>query len=68
MFEEIARAYPQVRFIDPNLVLCNEQQCATELDGVPLFRDDDHLNRIGAEWLGKKYLERFGNPFEAAKE
>ena len=63
MFGEIAQTYPQVRFIDPNLVLCDEQQCATELDGVPLFRDDDHLNRIGAEWLGQKYLERFGNPF-----
>lgn len=66
LFEQIAEEYPQVRFIDPNRVLCNDEQCATELDGVPLFRDDDHLNRIGADWLGQQYLARFGNPFADA--
>ncbi|MGB1221334.1 MAG: hypothetical protein ACPG43_07330, partial [Alcanivoracaceae bacterium] len=34
---------------------------------LPIYRDDDHLNRMGSEYLGQRYLEVFGNPFSPAR-
>lgn len=42
---------PGVRVLYPHLRLCNEDRCITVKDGKPLYRDDDHLNAVGAEFL-----------------
>ena len=42
--------------------MCDEQRCQTVLNGVPLYRDESHLNHIGSLELGKVYLEQFANP------
>lgn len=68
LFAELAREYPTLRFIDPNKLICAEGTCTTELDGLPIYRDDDHLNRMGSEYLGQLYLQRFGNPFLSATD
>lgn len=35
----------------PDEILCDEVNCMTYRDGAPLYRDDDHLSRIGADAL-----------------
>jgi len=39
---------PGVRLIEPAKQLCGSGQCSVEADGVPLYRDGDHLSRFGA--------------------
>lgn len=63
LFRELAGEFPSLNFIDPTRILCDSQLCFTELDGLPLYRDDDHLNQQGSIWLGHAYLKQFGNPF-----
>jgi peptidoglycan/LPS O-acetylase OafA/YrhL len=67
LFAELADAFPSLQFIDPNALICADGTCTTELDGLPIYRDDDHLNRMGSEYLGQRYLEVFGNPFSPAR-
>lgn len=38
------------RLLSPAKSLCAER-CRVELDGTPLYRDDDHLSVYGARWL-----------------
>lgn len=64
LIDELAREYPQTIVIDPKDVLCRKGKCYSALDGVPLYRDDDHLNYRGSKLLGEKYLQQFGNPFK----
>jgi hypothetical protein len=33
--------------------MCDQQWCNVELDGVYMYRDDGHLNKIGAERLAQ---------------
>jgi len=40
-----------VRVLYPHLLLCDTKRCLTVKDGVPLYRDDNHLNLRGAELL-----------------
>ena len=54
--------FPGVQWINPRKVLCDAQRCQTVLNGIPLYRDESHLNNVGAIEIGKVYLERFGNP------
>lgn len=56
--------YPSVGWIAPSRVLCDEQHCETVLNGIPLYRDESHLNYIGAQEIGKVFRARFGNPLE----
>jgi hypothetical protein len=62
-FKALAQArHPQLQWIDPSAVLCDAQRCQTVLDGTPLYRDESHLNNVGATLIGQRYRERFGNP------
>lgn len=54
--------YPDVQWINPRKVLCDDKRCQTVLNGIPLYRDESHLNNVGGIEIGKEYLKRFGNP------
>ncbi len=58
--------FPQLVVIDPKNVMCDAERCYAEVDGVPLYLDDNHLNDTGSRTLGRAYLEKNGNPFKAA--
>ncbi|WP_116472405.1 acyltransferase family protein [Zobellella maritima] len=60
--------FPEVSFIEPDKVICGELSCKTEIDGIPLYRDDNHLNHLGSEFIGSEYIKRYGNPFSILKE
>jgi len=56
--------YPEVIVLDPSTLFCSENECSMSLNGIPLYRDDDHLNGVGASALGIKYLEENDNLFK----
>lgn len=55
---ELRARFPQVRFIDPNQVICAEGRCRSLIDGKLLYLDNAHLNEIGSRYIGKTLLER----------
>lgn len=60
-FAEIQAVYPQAVIINPSELFCQNDLCSMSLNGVPLYRDDDHLNVEGAKTLAKAYLSQYGN-------
>lgn len=38
-----------VEVVDPWKALCVEAQCRVTIDGLPIYRDDDHLSLFGSE-------------------
>ena len=63
----VKNQFPLLIEIDVQKVMCEEKTCSMELDGVPLFRDEDHLNEIGAKVLADEYSKQFQNPFLKSK-
>lgn len=45
--------FSELIVIDPNLVLCSNKACLTDLQGIPLYRDNDHLNGEGSITMGE---------------
>jgi len=56
--------YPQLQPIDLSQLMCNGESCVMQLQNIPLYRDDNHLNVVGAKILGNIYLENYQNPFD----
>lgn len=54
--QEMTQRWPELVWLQPAQVLCDATQCQTELDGLPLYRDDSHLNYLGAREIGRRYL------------
>lgn len=67
ILDKIAKQYASVIFIDPKDAMCETSSCVTTINNMPLYHDDDHLTALGSEELGKRYLEKFGNPFTKRK-
>jgi len=57
-----SKAHPDVIWLDPYPLLCDEVSCQSVLNGVPLYRDESHLNNVGAKEIGKEYIKQLGNP------
>jgi peptidoglycan/LPS O-acetylase OafA/YrhL len=55
--------YPQLVSINLNDLMCNDEGCSMSLNNIPLYRDDDHLNVMGARELSSQYLLTYKNPF-----
>ncbi|GMN89057.1 acyltransferase family protein [Francisella sciaenopsi] len=65
IYNKLKHKYPDSVFIiDPSKAICDENVCHTSIDGIPIFADSNHLNYLGSQLLGKKYLEEYGNPLE----
>lgn len=50
LLEQVA-SQCNVTLLDPIPYLCDGERCYGDLDGLPLFYDDDHLNMRGADLL-----------------
>ena len=64
---KLKKEFPQLIVIDPKKAICNDKYCDIEINNIPIYADSNHLNYIGSELLGKKYMEKYGNPFEFVK-
>ena len=42
--------------------MCDKALCFTEMQGMPLYADEDHLNGLGSKIVGERYLAEYGNP------
>jgi hypothetical protein len=41
-------------------LLCVENKCRVTIDGLPLYKDDDHLSLFGAETVSNIFEPIFG--------
>lgn len=57
-WQGLAQRLPAVRFIDPDTVICDPQRCHPMLEGILLYRDNGHLNDVGARLLGQALIKR----------
>ncbi|QBZ90739.1 acyltransferase family protein [Pseudomonas viciae] len=57
-WEGIRARLTQVRFIDPNQVICPAGLCSPIIDGQLLYRDDAHLNDVGSRFIGRTLRDR----------
>jgi peptidoglycan/LPS O-acetylase OafA/YrhL len=64
VLSRLSKQYPDLIIIDPKKVTCDLKTCFSQIDGIPLYRnhDENHLNYIGSELIGTKYIAQFGNP------
>jgi hypothetical protein len=55
-FRQLLARFPMLRVIDPNQVICAGQICNAVIGGIPLYRDDGHLNDAGSRLIGRQLL------------
>ncbi|MGF6092154.1 acyltransferase family protein [Pseudomonas sp. 18173] len=55
---DVRARFPQIRFIDPNQVICPAGVCSPIIQGQLLYLDDSHLNEVGSRFIGRTLLER----------
>ena len=67
LISEMKEKFPQLIVIQPSQLFCNDLQCKMMIGDTPLYRDDDHLNEVGASLIGKIYLKNNGNPFASQR-
>jgi peptidoglycan/LPS O-acetylase OafA/YrhL len=56
--------FPQLIIIRPADLFCSGEKCTMDLQNTPLYRDEDHLNELGASILGTEFLKTKTNPFK----
>ena len=54
---EMEDKYPQLTVIRVNELICRGRQCLSELDAIPIYRDNDHLNIEGSRKLFELYRQ-----------
>ncbi|VVO06468.1 hypothetical protein PS723_03065 [Pseudomonas fluorescens] len=55
---QLREKFPQVRFIDPNQVICPEKLCSPIIEGNLLYLDNGHLNETGSRFIGRTLLDK----------
>jgi peptidoglycan/LPS O-acetylase OafA/YrhL len=53
LLADLARRSKNVSFFSPVDTMCDQQWCRPVMDGVYMYRDRGHLNRVGAEHLAR---------------
>jgi peptidoglycan/LPS O-acetylase OafA/YrhL len=61
---EIKKRFPQINFIDMKDVMCHNKECQLTINGVVVYRSNDHFNTIGGRLMAEKYLTEIGNPLK----
>ncbi len=58
LFLEHSKTNDKLKIIDPSVITCNGkiENCRTEIDDTPIYRDGSHLNYIGSQLLGEQYI------------
>ncbi|AEY00397.1 membrane-located cell surface saccharide acetylase [Oceanimonas sp. GK1] len=57
VIKEMEAKYPQLLVIRLNGLVCMNGKCVSQLNGIPLYSDNDHLNARGSELLYQQYRE-----------
>jgi peptidoglycan/LPS O-acetylase OafA/YrhL len=62
VIDRIKAQHPTMIVIDPRTILCNATECLTEIDGLAVFRDSNHINEKAARDMAMRYMAVSGNP------
>ncbi|HAT8183338.1 TPA: acyltransferase family protein [Legionella pneumophila] len=62
LFDNMRRKYPQLVVIDPKKVQCRDNVCYSDLNGIPVYRDEGHITDYASYQLGYLYLQKLENP------
>lgn len=54
---KLEKKYTSLKVIEPRDTVCNEGKCSLSLNGIPLYRDIDHLNDIGSRAMAEEYIK-----------
>ena len=49
--QDIAAKRCGIKILNPLPYLCKENKCKGDIDGIPIYFDDDHLNERGGQLL-----------------
>lgn len=55
-FSELKTKYTNLEVLSFDQTLCTEQKCFAQIDDIPLYKDQDHLNPVGARIIASKWL------------
>lgn len=64
--QDRAAAECGVKLLDPRPYLCNNGRCWGDVDGIPVYYDDDHLSERGGQLLIPLFRQMFEQPAQAA--
>lgn len=56
-----------IQVIEPWKALCQGGYCRATVDGIPLYRDDDHLSVFGSEYISSIFDSLFESMNQASK-
>ncbi len=63
--QDRAAAECGVKLLDPRPYLCNNGRCWGDVDGIPVYYDDDHLSEHGGQLLIPLFRQMFDQPAQA---
>lgn len=58
VLREVASEFPQVEYISPNEVLCEQERCKVIVQEQPVFSDAIHLSIYGGRIVGNHILQK----------
>lgn len=61
--KKLQHSFVQLRVVNVVELICDQEECYSEINDVPLYQDKSHLNHYAAKFLGRLYLENHENPF-----
>jgi hypothetical protein len=61
--EAVVNRQTGARFLPTHQYFCDSNACSMTKDGAILYRDDNHLNITGSEYLGRRLIEDHGGLF-----
>src|SRR5690606_34137892 len=64
--QDLAAAQCGVKLLDPRPYLCSDGRCWGDVDGLPAYFDDDHLNERGGQLLVPLFRQMFSPSQESA--
>jgi peptidoglycan/LPS O-acetylase OafA/YrhL len=64
LFVTLKDEFPTLVVIDPKQIQCDQTNCKTVVNGVPVYRDVGHITDFASFTFGAEYLKRFGNPLK----
>ena len=53
VLNRLAAENPDISVFLPSAVMCRDARCPPVMDGVMLYKNEGHVNRFGAEYLGR---------------
>ncbi len=63
LIDTLAAKYHQVMVLDVRSIICEDGKCRTDMDGIPLYMDNNHLNAVASAMIGDLYMKKYGNIF-----